>query len=189
VNSLSQTYARSWKRGSRAGVDAALIKRLLLSSITEASVKSLSGFSKTSKHFVPKYVGGATDEFISRIAADDVAEVVDTVARVSRTSLGLKRVHLDSSAEGGSGTVITPHFEFSVDVIQNPDEPSEVIWTKKLWNVSPDKWASSEFDDIFTGNFDTLELETTKTLDVSMVIDQIEDLESDEIAWSMMRPI
>jgi hypothetical protein len=94
-----------------------------------------------------------------------------------REQFGYKRKDLDVSAErDGFGFIRTPDFEYTVSVIVNPDEPTEVIWRREIGRLSGPEFVRSEgFQAVFGGMFDRLVFEFAQPVDVAEFVDRIED--------------
>ncbi len=144
------------------------------------SVRKLSGFKKG--HFVPDRISDFTVSFVTEIATKDVEEEIDQVFDDLKKVFKLKRRDITVSMDEGSGSIITPYFDFEVTVSLNPEDPSEAILRRQIGNIrQPDQVFSDAFDTVFEGKFDRLEFGSGQTLNIEKIIDQIEDLDSDDI--------
>jgi hypothetical protein len=110
----------------------------------------------------------------------DLQEIFDGL----RNAFGFRRRDLDTRGpKDGGGSIITPYFDYEVTVSLNPEEPSEVIWSRQVVNIrEPDKILTEEFDQVFSGIFDTLEFFSGQVVNIENIIDQIEDLDDDKLS-------
>ena len=61
------------------------------------------------------------------------------------------------------------------------DDTTQVIWRRAISKITdPSKIFCDEFDRVFSGVFDTIEISNGQRLDVTSVIDRIEQLDDDE---------
>jgi len=168
------------KRKVAANPNAKQLRRVRLYDERVLPVRRLSGFKKT--HHVPDSVNSATESFVAQIAEMDVIGDIDKVRDALRTEFNFKRKDLDAQVSAGTGSIITPYFDYEVIVALKPDIPSEVIWQRQVVNIrQPDKILTEKFDKVFHGMFDTLEFSSVKVIDIGAIVDQIEDLYDDRI--------
>ena len=162
------------RRAAAAPASAAL-GRVTFVGTRGLEVRRLSGFKKS--HTVPKEVNSFTESFVERIGSSEVESELDDVYRRLRDGLGLKRREIDKDYPGGSsGTVMTPAFDYSVSLKQDPDEPSDALLEHAITNIrQPDVIMSDEFQGICDDVFDTVEFHSPRSIDVEQLIDSIED--------------
>jgi len=139
-----------------------------------ASIRSLSGWTKSCK--IPEHAAGSTPAFIARLSAKELKDDLDAVYQALRESFEFSRRDLDASAVvDGAGTIITPHFSYSVGVAVNPDDLSEVIWRRTVDSIkTPDQIASAAFGGVFDDVFDTLELALPNPIKLETFVDTVE---------------
>lgn len=139
-------------------------------------VRDLAGFKKS--HQVPTEVTEHTNSFVSRIAADDLAQDLESRFAEFRKLLKFKRVDLQASdPEGGVGLITTPWFDYQVIATIAPDDPSEVLWRRQVAEFrSPKDLFSSAFSSVFGNLFDTVELIPPAPIDLADFIDRIEEM-------------
>jgi hypothetical protein len=143
-------------------------------------VKLLSGFTKG--HFVPDRVNDASEAFVSKIAETEMETEVDEIHQKLKDAFHFKRRDITASVDGGSGSIITPYFDYELLVSLNPKDPREAIFHRRVINIrEPDQVFSDQFDNVFMGTFDRLEFGTSESLDLELVVDEIEALDSEEI--------
>ena len=150
----------------------------------QSRVRDLSGFRKS--HRVPGEVSARANDFVRRIAADDIGEDLDQWFAGLRRELGLKRAQMEvSDPYQGSGTIITPTFQYQVSVGLSNDDPSLLTWRRQVSEFAPlEAVLRDGFSSTFGTIFDTLEFAPVAPINVEEFIDWIEDradsqLESD----------
>jgi len=151
------------------------------------SVKKLSGFRKGSR--LPDAVNAATQKMVAQWALEELQADLDKVHAELRDAFKFKR--LDLQVDGpidGSGTIITPHFNYSCGVRLNPRDPSEVIWRREVVDLADAEQAASKpFAAVFEETFDTVSLAPSEPLDVAALIDRIEALEDSRVSLDYNR--
>ncbi len=161
--------------------DGPMLKQIEVAAEESNAVRQLAGFDKKKGHFVPTSVSGAAERFIASLTRDDVEADLNGIATATRSALQYTRKQVVVDAESGGGTVIAPGFEYSVSVALDPNDTSQVAWRRTLRNVSPEMWGDEDFDGIFAGTFDTLDIEFENAIDVEDLIDRIEAMRSKKI--------
>ena len=74
--------------------------------------------------------------------------------------------------------IATPFFEYSVSVELDSDDPTQVLWNRTISKISdPSQIFCDAFDRVFAGVFDTIEISTGEPIDVTAVIDRIEQFD------------
>ena len=165
------------------GVDAAVLKKTVMSSVDAENVTGLAGFDKKKGHTIPRSANSSAKSWITKLTSSDLENDIEKIEKLSKAQFGYIRKEMKVAAEDGFGTVLTPGFEYSVNVSLNDDDPSEVIWTRELSNLKPDIWENQadELDSVFNGVFDTLDFEFSGGIDVEEAIDHIESLKNPKI--------
>lgn len=162
--------------GTRQVTRVAFVRKVV------GDVRRLSGFKKHS-HRVPDSVNSRTEAFVASIADEDVRQDIDKVHNALRSAFGFKRaeVQVDGPADG-EGTIVTPHFTYSVSVSLNPDDTSEVVWHRQVTEIrEPDQVFSDEFATVFGSTFDTVEFSPPTRVNLTALIDRVEQLDDELI--------
>lgn len=145
------------------------------------SVKKLSGFRKGSR--IPDAVNSSSQKYVASLAGDELQADLDTVHAALREAFKFKR--LDLQVDGpidGSGTIITPYFNYTIALKQNPRDPSEIIWRREVLDiVDVEQVLSKAFAATFDELFDTVELAPAEPIDLTALIDRIEALDDARI--------
>ena len=137
-------------------------------------VRDLSGFRKS--HRVPDEVSARANDFVRRIAADDLGEDLDQWFAGLRSELGLKRAQMEvSNPHHGMGTIITPTFQYQVSVGLCNDDPSLLTWRRQVSEFPAlEAVLRDGFSSTFGTIFDTLEFTPLEPINVEEFIDWIE---------------
>jgi hypothetical protein len=180
VADLSEILAR---RKTAANPHSGQVMRVSLVREQVGDIRRLSGFRKSS-HQVPDYISSRTKLFVAGIADDDIRADLDKMHGALRAAFGFKRIEVQvDGPNDGAGTIITPFFTYAVDAFQNPTAPSEVVWRRQVMDIKePDKIFSDEFEIVFGRMFDTVEFSPPTSIDLTALIDKIEQMDDDKIS-------
>jgi hypothetical protein len=170
------------KRKAAANPHTGQVTRVSLVREQLGSVRRLSGFRKT--HRVPDDVNDATTSFVARIASDDIQQDLDDMHGKLTRAFKFKRVDLQVDGPiDGAGTIITPFFNYTVDVRLNSDDPSEVVWRRQVTDIKePDQVFSEAFEDVLGKTFDTVAFTPPSRLDLQALIDRVEQIGDNRIS-------
>lgn len=149
------------------------VKQVFLRIQESMRVASLSGFSKQKGHRVPDNVNGATERFVESISNKEITDEIEKVHKRIREGMKYKRRDIMATA----GRIVTPDFEYLVEVTQDREDPGKVMISRQLINISPSIIGDDAFNDVFKDYFDDLTFEFTMSVDLKDVIDRVEDLE------------
>ena len=150
------------------------LRRGTLRSETTSRIKTLSGYRKF--HRLPDRVDARARKFVGELAAEDVKSDVDAMYAAIREVMGYKRRDVEGSADGNTGFVRTPDFEYSISVDLADSDPSTVIWRREVGNIrEPAVVLGKPFQQVFGPVFDTLAFEFTRPFDLETWVDRIED--------------
>lgn len=144
-------------------------------------VKQLEGFQK--HHRVPTSSSAGDQRYVCELAEPQIDADMQDVFSALRKSFGLKRkeISVDGPAEG-IGFVTTPYFCYQIQVVQDGENPSKVVWVRAITEIKePARVFAGPFDEVFGQQFSVLEILTRQPLDLEAIVDHIEDLESDGI--------
>jgi hypothetical protein len=144
-------------------------------------VKSLTGYRKSVR--IPEQVTSSYETMVAQMAVEQISEDLDEVRAALRTGFNFKRKELAVSDTGdGTGTIVTPFFNYSISVSVDPENPGEVIWMRQVDEITDvDQIFSDAFADAFGQMFDTVELSPPAPIEIEALIDRIEELEIDRI--------
>lgn len=164
--------------GGRAGgglLDPQRLKRIAFRTEGGGRVKDLAGFRKTFR--LPDHAGPSARKFVARCAADDLRADLDAVFEAAREHLGYKRKDIETTlGTDGVGTLTTPDFEYTVAVTVDPHDPTQVVWRREVGRLSDVGFARGKaFEAAFGRLFDRLTFEFAVPVDVSELVDRLED--------------
>jgi hypothetical protein len=154
-----------------------------------ASLRSLSGWRS---HFrIPSGVSGATQHFVAGLAEEELKQDLDKNFDALRTAFRFSRRELQPSApDDGTGTITTPHFNYSVTVSLNPDEASEVLWRRTVDAIrAPDRIGSPAFAQVFDGVFDTLMFSLPSQVNLEEFIDAVDAMQLPDVKLDYDREV
>lgn len=163
------------ERRERTNTSDNLIAGMLFTVVNPVGLRSLSGWKKS--HRIPESYSESTESFVISCAADELAADLNDVYDKLKKSFGFKRRELTATEpEEGSGSIITPYFNYSVHVTLNPEELDEVTWTRTVEAIKvPEQITSGAFADVFDDVFDTLEFALPVRINVEDFIDAAEE--------------
>jgi hypothetical protein len=138
-------------------------------------VRDLKGYRRT--HRVPTEVNDHANNFVARIAVEDLSEDLDARFAAFRKLLKFKRIDLEvQEPEGGTGIIVTPWFDYQISASLAPDDASEVLWRRQIASFRrPQELFSPAFSLVFGHLFDTVELIPPSAIDLAELIDRIEE--------------
>jgi hypothetical protein len=151
-----------------------LIPEMTFTVQRRVKLKSLFGWKKGDK--IPDRVSDFSQSLIARCAAEELKKDLDDVYDKLKAAFGFTRRELVAAeAEDGAGTIITPHFNYSVTVAHNPDDLDEAIWTRTVDAIkTPAQISSEAFAAAFNGVFNTLAFMLPSKVSVEEFIDEVE---------------
>lgn len=144
-------------------------------------VKELKGISKAAGSSASK--GSVSQKYLNDLAQAELDADLDATFAKLKSSFKFKRKEI--SADGpadGMGVITTPHFFYEVTVVPMEDSHRNVVIRRSVRNItSADVITGEEFFEAFGTRFNQLEVACEKPLDLEMIIDQIEDADSDDV--------
>ena len=152
------------------------LKQVFMQIKESVKIASLSGFVK-GRHKIPNTMDGATERFVENISKKEVEDEVEEVFQRIRNTMTYKRKDISAA----HGRIVTPDFEYFAECNQDADDPTMAVISRRLTNIWPAIVGDAAFNEVFDGCFDELTFEFTKVVNLEDLIDQIEELESDNI--------
>ena len=152
------------------------IKSVALVNEQRSRGRDLSGFRKKS-HQVPNENNDRTQQFVGRIAEEEIGADLDERFAEFRRAFPFKRVDLKvSDPDNGTGAISTPWFDYRITVTVADDDPSEAVWRRQVTDFrDPEPLLSSEFATVFGNMFDTIRFEPPEAITIEEFIDAMED--------------
>lgn len=143
------------------------------------AIKTLGGFKK-SLHSVPDAANAATNAFLGKICAGELAEESERLFQEVRTALGYKRKDVSLSVTGPLATLTAKDFSVELLYAIEEQEPSRYRTTITLRELHDLDLSRTEgFGRVFAGKFSEIEFSLAKGARVEAVIDAIEGLDGE----------
>ena len=142
-------------------------------------VRNLPGFVK-GRHKEPSEVNGYHGRWIKEIATDLLRQELDAVASRLKKLLRFKRTDIvHATVEDGIGELATRHFDYIIELGQDPRDPRGYVLQRRLENFSgsPEVLSRPDFDACFVSAFHSVVLPLCGPLRVEDVIDRIEAID------------
>jgi hypothetical protein len=179
VADLSEIFV---KRKSSLNPYAGLIQNVSFWASRTTSVKSLSGFKKG--HAIPDRSNLSSQTFVASLAQQQVSEDLDLIFQQLKSAFKFKRADIRVTDQGdGTGSIITPYFNYSISVAIDDQNPAYVIWRRSVDSIKDsDQIFSDQFASVFQSVFDTVEFSIPAPVDLDAMIDSVEGLDDDRIA-------
>ncbi|MDA7951611.1 MAG: hypothetical protein MPJ24_09000 [Pirellulaceae bacterium] len=152
--------------------------QLRLYSLEASSLKDLSGFNKNPKGFFGK--GGLTETMLYQLGEKELSDELETIFQQLKTAFNFRRKELlrEGPIEGG-GTLTTPYFQYHINLQKIEDYPDMVGVLRQVEGLANlDLLTQKPFINVFQGKLNTLELRTSRTIQVESWIDHLEEKES-----------
>jgi hypothetical protein len=143
------------------------------------AVKTLRAFDK-SRHKLPDAVNSATEGFLAKLCAGELAEEAESMFQRARAALGYKRAGITLDLGAGLATLTTKDFCWELAYALEPTEPSRYTSTRSLHTLrNGDLVRLAEFNSLFDAQFDALVFDLARGVRVEAVIDAVEALSAD----------
>jgi len=143
------------------------------------SIKTLSGFRKAA-HSLPDAANAATNAFLAKICAAELAEEGERLFQAARTELGYKRKEIALTVASPSATVTAKDFTVEITYAVSEERPVEYVVTTTLRDLSDVIVARGDaFRSVFASRFSELEFSLHQRASIEATIDAIEGLEDD----------
>ncbi|MFY8201498.1 MAG: hypothetical protein ACOVLE_12550, partial [Pirellula staleyi] len=122
--------------------------------------------------------------FVAKLAQEQVSQDLDSVFKQLKSAFKFKRTEIRVTDQGdGTGTIITPYFNYSIGVGQDAENPAKVVWHRTIDSIKDSEQIFSDaFAALFEGIFTTVEFTTQQPVDLDALIDAVEALEDERIA-------
>jgi hypothetical protein len=158
--------------------EALSFKNISIFSNEQDKIKNLPGFQK-GFHKVPTSSGTSQNGFVQDISTSIIKNEISDLSQEIRENLKYRRTEIRVSEEKGVGTIETSDFDYIVTVEQSDTDPEEYIITRTLENFKNSEIVfNPAFNDIFSTYFDRLAFTLSKEINVTLLIDKIEELDS-----------
>ncbi len=153
------------------------ISQVRLSGGSGGAVKTLRGFDKT-RHNVPDALNAATQAFLARLCAAELAEEAEAMFQNARAALGYKRAGISLDLGAALATLTTKDFCWELAYTLEASDPARYAATRTLHSLrSGELVRLPAFDGLFARQFDAVVFELVRGVRVEAVIDAVEALD------------
>jgi len=150
------------------------ISRISLVGRDIGRVKALAGFKKQ-HHTVPDAVNAATEGFLAKLCAAELAEEAEQFFQRAKAAFGYKRAELALNVSSPSAVLAAKDFTLEITYALLPEDPSGYGITRTLYALSEaEDTARSELNDVFAAGFSGIVFALIKGVSVEAVIDAVE---------------
>lgn len=137
-------------------------------------MKNFSAFDKK-RHSLPDAVNAATQGFLAKLCAEELAEEAEAFFRRARDVFAYKRREISLGVSSPSAVLETRDFTFEIFYELDPRAPENFIVTRSLHGIrSGDLVFTEEFNELFAAQFSGIVFELKKGVRVDAVVDAIE---------------
>ncbi len=150
------------------------ISRISLVGRSAGRVKMLAGFKKQ-HHTVPDAVNAATEGFLARLCAGELAEEAEKIYQAAKAAFGYKRRELTLDVATPVAVLTAKDFTFELAYALQADDPAGYDVTRTLHSLSESEGAvRPEFNGLFAAGFSGIVFDLVKGVAVEAVIDAVE---------------
>jgi uncharacterized protein YajQ (UPF0234 family) len=144
-------------------------------------LKNLSGWKKGDR--LPDRVSDFSQSLVAKCAADELKNDLDEVYDKLKAAFSFSRRELQAAEpHDGTGTIMTPHFSYSVTVTHNHDDLDGALWTRSVDSIkTPAQISSKAFAAVFDDVFNTLVFALPTKVNLEDFIDAVEAAKSSDL--------
>lgn len=137
-------------------------------------IKQLSGFRKK-LHFVPEAHTPAADEFVRKIADDELQQEANALFDAIKQNFGYKRREISLELNTGKADISTAAFDLSLSYSQDAGQADCYTLEYQISNVqNPNALLDDGLQNILCQHFDRLRFNLTVRMDIEALIDKLE---------------
>jgi hypothetical protein len=152
----------------------AFISRISLVGRDGGRVKALSGFKKQ-HHTVPDAVNAATEGFLAKLCATELAGEAEQFFQRAKAAFGYKRAELALAVNSPVAVLTAKDFTLEIAYALLPEDPAGYGITRTLYALSEaEGTARPELNDVFAAGFSGIVFALVKGVAVEAVIDAVE---------------
>ena len=150
------------------------ISRISLVGRSAGLVKTLDGFKKQ-HHTVPDAVNTATEGFLAKLCAGELAEEAEKFYQQAKTAFGYKRTELTLDVTSPVAVLVAKDFTLEIAYALQADDPASYGITRTLHSLSESEGtARPELNELFATGFSGIVFDLVKGVPVEAVIDAVE---------------
>lgn len=162
-----------------AGNPQAYLSQISLIGRGGGAFKTLRGFDK-SRHTVPDAVNPATNGFLARLAAPELAAEAEDFFQRARVALDYKRKDLSLDVTSPLAVLAARDFTLEIAYALEDEEPAMYTITRTLHSLRSSALVEvPAFDGLFAGGFTGIVFSLVKGVRVEAVIDAVEGLDEE----------
>lgn len=166
--------------GKSAEAPRSLVSRVSLVGRGGGAVKALGGFKK-SHHTVPDAVNAATNGFLAKLCADELAEEGEKFFQQAKSALGYKRAQIALEVTSPTAVLTARDFILELAYALEERDPASYVVTRTLHSLRNAELVEvAEFGALFARQFSAVVFALKKGVKVEAVIDAVEGLEIPE---------
>ena len=150
------------------------ISRISLVGRDAGRVKALAGFKKQ-HHTVPDAVNAATEGFLAKLCATELATEAEQFFQRAKSAFGYKRTELALAVSSPVAVLTAKDFTLEIAYALQPDDPAGYGITRTLHSLSETEGAARpELNELFAAKFSGIVFDLVKGVPVEAVIDAVE---------------
>ena len=150
------------------------ISRISLVGRDSGRVKALAGFKKQ-HHTVPDAVNAATEGFLAKLCAAELAAEAEQFYQRAKTAFGYKRTELALAVSSPVAVLTAKDFTLEITFALQADDPSSYTITRTLHSLRETEGAAQpQLNDVFAAGFSGIIFGLVKGVPVEAVIDAVE---------------
>jgi hypothetical protein len=150
------------------------ISRISLVGRSAGRVKTLAGFKKQ-HHTVPDAVNAATEGFLAKLCAGELAEEAEKFYQSAKAVFGYKRTELTLDVTSPVAVLTAKDFTLEIVYALQADDPGSYDVTRTLHSLSESEGtARPELNELFVAGFSGIVFDLVKGVPVEAVIDAVE---------------
>ena len=152
--------------------------REFLEGVDEGPIKSLSGFDRKRRHFVPATVNPRADQFVRDLLAEDVEEEMQGIYEDVKNIFGLRKQEIQKVTDRGHGSLDTEFFRFMIESGQHRKDAEDFQVVRRLVLRENSVESLEKMDSTFGRKFDRAVVEVDgSSLNYDDLVDFFEDIE------------
>jgi len=157
-----------------AATSNAFISRISLVGRSEGWVKALAGFKKQ-HHTVPDAVNAATEGFLAKLCAGELAADAEQFFQRAKGAFGYRRAELSLDVRSPGAVLAAKDFTLEIAYALQADDPARYHVTYTLHSLSETGGtARPELNELFAARFSGIVFGLVKGVKVEAVIDAVE---------------
>jgi len=150
------------------------ISRICLVGREAGRVKMLAGFKKQ-HHSVPDAVNAATEGFLAKLCATELAAEAEQFFQRAKAAFGYKRTELTLAVNSPAAVLSAKDFTLEIAFSLQADDPSSYTITRTLHSLGEaEGTARPELNEVFAAGFSGIVFALVKGVPVEAVIDAVE---------------